>query len=409
MVRNSPFSLGRPIDVANFAGRRQQVEELLRVAAISAHGAFNVAFISGERGIGKSSLAKMVCHLAERDYKMATAYVALSGTNDMLGLARLTLQAVVHDSTNKAWMETTAQALHTYIKRVGVFGVEVEINMSAEDLQAIVDNFPSEMGGLLERVDSDRHGLIIVMDDIDGLIETPAFAHWLKNMVDRAAVGTRAVPSLFLLICGQEEHRCQLMEHNPSVAHIFQPTVIMESWTEAEARDFLIDGFRNGGLVIPRDLLHLCARFSGGLPMLAHEIGDAVWKRVIRQDQVSLIDAAVENGIRDAVENVGRQHLPASVLAVFHSDQYRLLLHKIGLQIFLPDCFVHKELRAQLNLSADESAALDDFIGHMCAWGVITPDEDRSEHDAYCFSNLLYRLYFVMATYQIGIERVYSQ
>ena len=52
----SPFTPGRPVPAQQFVGRATEVERLRRAAAAAvATGRVQVAFLEGERGIGKSS------------------------------------------------------------------------------------------------------------------------------------------------------------------------------------------------------------------------------------------------------------------------------------------------------------------------------------------------------------------
>ena len=65
----SPFQPGQPVAVAFFVGRKKEVEELLANVRSAVRGRLEVAFLTGERGIGKSSLAAFVRYIAQREYK----------------------------------------------------------------------------------------------------------------------------------------------------------------------------------------------------------------------------------------------------------------------------------------------------------------------------------------------------
>ncbi len=390
MLEESPFTPGQPAPATAFSGRKDLVRELVETAESACRGRFRVAYISGERGIGKSSLAQAVRHLAERDLEMATAYVALGGVEDLTGLARLTLSSLIRDNDNKSWMKSVINALSKHIEYVGVLGVDFKLNMPDTDLQVVVDNFANQMNGLLKQIGSDRKGLMLVLDDINGLAETPAFAHWLKSMVDSVAVSGREAPPVFLLFAGLEERRRQIIKHNESVARVFQPTRLVEPWTNEETRAFFAEGFRKGEVELSSAVLVDCVDFSGGLPMLAQEIGHAVWKR-IKQDSDPV------RGIFDAAEEIGRQYLEPSVVHALHSKSYRAILRKIGRNLAATDTFSKSELREKIDLSAEEVKALDNFITRMRKLGAILLDQESSRKGVYRFPSLLHRLYFDIA------------
>lgn len=62
---SSPFRPGQPIPIEFFVGRSVEIEGLSSMVRGGAQGRFGIGFVSGERGIGKSSLAAFVRHLVE--------------------------------------------------------------------------------------------------------------------------------------------------------------------------------------------------------------------------------------------------------------------------------------------------------------------------------------------------------
>ena len=390
MTEENPFQPGRPVKPSGFSGREDLVNKLVDTAESACRGRFQVAYISGERGIGKSSLAQMVRHIAERKLEMVTAYVALGGVDNLTGLARRTLLSLVQDNDNKPWLGNVTKVLGQRIKQVGVFGVNFELNMPKNDLQNIVDNFANQMNGLLEKIGDDRKGLMLVLDDINGLAEKPAFANWIKSMVDSVAVSGRENPPVFLLFAGLEERRQKMIEHNLSVARVFQPTLFVKPWTQEETLAFFKQRFEEGGVELSETELGRCAAFSGGLPMLAQEIGRAVWIRA-KTGSKRLV------GIDDAAEAIGRQYLQASVVQALHGEHYRAILLKIGGNLSISKTFSKTQLRENIDLSAGEVKVLDNFINRMRKLGAIVSDQESGKRGVYRFPSLLHCLYFLIA------------
>ena len=64
---SSPFTPGQLVPVELFMGRTAEIERLRGMVAASARGRFRIGFVSGERGIGKSSLTAFVRRLVETD------------------------------------------------------------------------------------------------------------------------------------------------------------------------------------------------------------------------------------------------------------------------------------------------------------------------------------------------------
>ena len=80
---SSPFRPGQPAPVESFVGRNAEIERLRGMVRASTRGRPGVGFVSGERGIGKSSLARFVRHLVERERAAVGCHVFLGGVNDL--------------------------------------------------------------------------------------------------------------------------------------------------------------------------------------------------------------------------------------------------------------------------------------------------------------------------------------
>jgi len=123
--------------------------------------------------------------------------------------------------------------------------------------------------------------------------------------------------------------------------------------------------------------------FSGGFPMLMHEIGDAVFW----QDTDCLVDYAdAMGGILFAAENVGKKYLDPQVYRTIGSETYRSILRKMGQ-------FPFGKLQRKLileKMTETEQKTFDNFLKKMKHLGMICDTEVRGE---YAFTNLLYQLY----------------
>jgi hypothetical protein len=130
-------------------------------------------------------------------------------------------------------------------------------------------------------------------------------------------------------------------------------------------------------------------RFAGGLPVLAHEIGDAAFN----QDKDGRIDESEAlKAITVAADIVGRKHLEPQVFQAIRSKRYRTILRKLAREPF-EDRFKRSEVRERL--SGDELQVFDNFLRRMSQLGVVSKDSEKGA-GAYYFTNLLHYLYFWM-------------
>ncbi len=385
---DSPFTPGRPVPVDLFVGRSDEIKHLMARAASAARGKFQAAFISGERGIGKSSLASFVRLLAEKDHNMLGLHIFLGGVTTLEEMVRRVFDRLIKESIEKPWYKKVSDFLGDHVRKVGLFGISFEFGASQDELRRTVHDFAPAMRNLMKQLGEDKKGIVLVLDDINGLAGLPAFANWLKSLVDEIATSQKPLP-LYLLLVGTEERRRSLAQAQPSSARLFD-LVEIRAWSTEDTCAFFRQAFDTVGMSVDNDALDLLARYAGGLPVLAHELGDAAF-RASENSTVSMQNAV--SGVVAAAEIIGRKYLRPQVLEEIRSERYRRILQKLAARQLGAE-FKRREVLALL--SKDEEKVFDNFLSKMVRLDVLVRDSARRGRGAYRFTHLLHHLYFVL-------------
>lgn len=384
----SPFTPGQPVPAEFFVGRLPELERLRkRVERAASRGTVEVAFLSGERGIGKSSLASFLRVMAERDLRAIAVHAFLGGVASVEELVKRVFDRLLKESVRRGWYDRVKEMFGKHVQEVGLFGISVEFQAKESELARLARDFAPALRNLMGKVGSDHKCMLVILDDINGIAESDEFANWLKSLNDELATAQDRLP-LVLALVGLDERRLALVHRQPSLARVFD-LVEIQPWTPSESKDFFRNAFAKVGVTVDEDALASLARTSGGLPVLAHEIGDAVF-RWDEDRRIDHLDAM--RGIFDAADIVGRKHLEPSVLDAIRSERYRTILRKAVKVPFEMD-FRRSELLARLD--GKERGVLDNFLTRMKRLGVIRPEPSRGA-GAYRFANLLHCLYFHM-------------
>ncbi len=235
---SSPFSPGQPVPIEFFVGRVGEIERLRGMVEASLGGRFRIGFVTGERGIGKSSLVSFVRHLVAREKEVAGSHVFLGGVRDLPEMVRRTFDRVLKDSIEKPWHSKVREFFGKHVRDVGLFGVSVELSVSQQDLSTIAHDFVPSIRRLLDKLSGDRRALLLILDDINGLASCEGFANWLKSVVDEIATSGQKL-ALCLLIVGLEERRQELVSLQPSLARVFElieikPMRCTSGWNRSE-------------------------------------------------------------------------------------------------------------------------------------------------------------------------------
>lgn len=389
----SPFTPGQPVPVDLFVGRKQQVEALLERARGARGGRLHVAFLTGERGIGKTSLARLVARVSEREYGLLSLYVGLGGAVHPDEVVRRTLGRLANVARTEPWWDSVKGLFGNRIRQVGLFGASVEFAPQAEELTSLTNRFDSALREVIRALPDHRKGLFLILDDINGLADSPAFATWFKNFVDTVAFDDAPFP-VCVLFAGSEGVRRRVVRQHESVARIFD-LVDIPPWPWDDVADFFRQAFGSVGLTLDPAALNSLVTFAGGLPVLAHEIGDAAFRgataAVISEDDA-------HRAILAAAEIVGRKYVEAQILDRIRSGRYRSLLRTIP-EIAPQQTFRRSDLAKKLGHK--ERSVLDNFLREMVKLGMLERLPDRGPGH-YGFVQGLHFLYFLVKAFQAG-------
>lgn len=381
----SPFTPGLPVPVEFFVGRRSEVEKLRLKVATAVTGRLQVIFLSGERGIGKSSLASFVRFLAERDYSILGLHTFLGGVSSLTEMARRIFDRLLKDSVDTPWHEKIRSFFGDHIREVGLFGISVEFGAPEKDLRQMVHDFAPAIRNLIEKIKDEKKGILLILDDINGLASSNDFANWLKSLVDEISTSQQVLP-LCILLVGLEDRRQSLIGLQPSLARVFD-IVEIHSWNDNETADFFKTAFSKVGVQVESEALTLLTKYAGGLPVLAHEIGDAAFN-IDSDGRIDKSDALA--AVVSAADVVGRKHLQPKVFRSIRSERYRIILRKIAREPFR-ETFTRSEILR--HLTGEEIKVFDNFLRKMVELGVIVSDRERGR-GIYKFSTRLHYLYF---------------
>ena len=181
-----------------------------------------------------------------------------------------------------------------------------------------------------------------------------------------------------------KERRQELINGQPSLARVFE-LIDISPWSDDETSEFYQNAFRSMNAKIEEPELSRLVQFTGGLPVLAHEIGDAVWRAA---QSLEISAREVSQGISIAAEIIGRKLLEPQIFSAIRSERYRSILRKMAGE---PQMYFR---RAELvaNLTEKEAKVVGSFLRRMKKLGAIeTIDGVRG---GYKFPTFLHALYF---------------
>jgi len=397
----SPFHPGQPVPAELFVGRREQIERILqRGASQVAAGKPIAIFVQGEYGIGKSSVANYVQRVAEREHKLLRVHVNLGGAVDMSDFAVRLLEAVVNaGARNSTVAERVKGWLGKYIGKQQLFGFTINLEALKADAPAL--STPGQMIAFLRetlaRMGDAIQGIFLTLDELNGILNNPKFAHFIKGLVEENALSQIPVP-LLLMLCGVEERRRTMIQHHPPVDRIFD-VVDIEKMSQTEMVEFFSRSFRDAEMTVAPKAMETITLYSAGFPKIMHVVGEEAY--FLDSDGILTAEEASQAVMR-AADEVGRKFVNQQVYKAIRSDDYRSILKKIATLGPTKDSFLKKEVSE--GLTPGEKKKLDNFLQRMKKLNVIRAGETAGQ---YVFNLQMVRLYIWLRSLEDGSEKTH--
>lgn len=383
----SPFYPGQPVPVELFVGRATQIDRIMtRGVAQVAAGKPVSMFIQGEYGIGKSSIAGFIQFKAERA-GLHCIYAPLGGAESLEDVGAKVLEATVQSGgTNQTRTEKVRNWLAKYIGEQNLFGVTLHAEALRKDAPSIANGMLSFLEEVYQRVrDTGVNGILLVLDEINGITSNPKFSHWIKGLVDTNALARPPVP-LLLMLCGVEERRRDMIQHHQPVDRIFD-VVEIDPMTVHEMKDFFSKAFESAGLRVEENALEKLVHYSAGFPKIMHLLGDSVYWL----DQDGVIDMSdAMTGVVMAADEVGKKYVDQQVYKALRSADYHSILKKIAKMGPDQMSFTKAEVSSGFGLNEAEKRKFHNFLQKMKTLNVLRSGDLRGE---YVFNMRMVRLY----------------
>lgn len=384
----SPFYPGQPVPVELFVGRAEQLDRIItRGVGQVAEGKPITVYVQGEYGIGKSSVAKFVQWMAERNYNLHPIYASIGGVRNLEDLAAAVLEATVRSGAldPKKW-EKIGEFLAKYIGKIDLYGVNINFDALKKDASNFKTPFSmlSFLSETLKRLqkDTEVNGIFLVLDEINGIASNPDFAYFIKSLVDTNAMSAESLP-LLLMLCGVEECRREMIQNHQPVERIFD-VVDIEPMSKKEMEAFFKKAFDSVNVRVNPEALTVMTYYSAGFPKIMHLIGDsAFW---LDQDgEISKDEATF--AVLSAADEVGKKYVDQQVFKALRSKDYHSILGKIA-KTGLGMTFLRQDVTKGLTNS--ERKKFDNFLQRMKKLKVLRSGEVKGE---YVFNSRMVRVY----------------
>ena len=380
---NNPFLPGYPIYPSNFVGRKNDVDKILRyLPRVIKQGLPEHFFITGKRGMGKTSFIQYVANIAEKEYDMITIYINNEGSNTIEDLISNLLDTLFKEFDKTSWGKNIIDSFSKRFSGFNFGGFGFTFHEQPDIVNNVKNNFREFLIEICDELD--ENGIFFIIDDVNGLSENADFANWYKGLFETIGFYNEYVPAVFSLVTYPAKFD-QLCEINPSFIRIFN-LITIDKLDDEDIRGFFIKNFNNLNITFEKEqYLEDMVYYSWGMPLVMQQIGDSIFWSL----ESNCIDENIAyEGIRNAAFNLKIKPLKYS-LSKIKSPHYNNILLKLGTNELVS--FNKTQLKEILNQK--EINILDDFIDKMLKLNIIECIGQNYE-----FVNISYFTYFLIVS-----------
>ena len=381
--KESPFQPGKPVSPDYFKGRTKIIKKILRYLNKAEKCDVQHYFITGKKGMGKTSLAKYVQDFVKD--RMIGVYISNKGNHSLENLVKQILEELINYAPKDSVKSKIKNIFGNYVESIEIKGTKLNFKLDEYASKDIVDNFLYYLNKTYEELET-KEGIFLIIDDINGLSESNEFVNWYKRFADSIEMRDYHIP-LYVLLAGYPEKFNILVNQDESFARIFHYDNI-DYLNSNEINEFFQDTFNSVGITCDEESLKYMVSFSEGIPLMMQEIGDSVYWEV--EGNIVNKEYAIK-GIIEAGRLIGKRQIKPVMDKSIRSENYESILMKLAENSV--DSFKRSDF--ENFLSTSEKKVFAKFLQRATELNILE-SVGRDKSGRYKFSNRLYLVYFMI-------------
>lgn len=383
LTRSSPFRPGIRVNTNDFVGHEELIMDMIKRVNPLLEGEVVSYYIVGNRGMGKSSLSYYFSEILEKKFEIIPIYISNEGVSDLNTLIVQIIETLLNEISDKKWSKKILDFFGENVESVGFLNFSFKLKPKSDDyIESLVRHFDKFIKDILDSIE-DSNGLLIIIDDVNGLSENPDFANWFRRIYHELTFKYNNEIPLAFIITSFPENLNQLQVHNESFSRLFNHFDLSYLSME-DVKKFYKNKFSSVEIGINDEVLDLISKYSYGMPLMMQEIGESIYWLC---DESKYIDLSLAlTGIKEANRRIYSKYLNPIVI----DDNYTYILEIISDNINGDDMTSFDINDFKDNLNNEEKTVLDIFLEIAIGNQVITK---INQTNRFKFNNPLYAIY----------------
>lgn len=198
MKRINPFKPNSPVPTAMFAGRYDEIKELETGLFQTQKGYSSNFLITGERGIGKSSLMMLLKYVADGNlttfdnekFNFLVINIVISDETDLPTMIKLIEKKITRELTKIEKLKTFIKDTWEFVKRIKVMDSGINSSEKDSEIDILMDDFAYSLSETCKRItslkeeDGKKDGIVFLLDECDKSSDNLKLGYFIKMITE---------------------------------------------------------------------------------------------------------------------------------------------------------------------------------------------------------------------------------
>lgn len=340
----NPFCPNGAIAPGMFAGRGEEIEAIER-SLLQAQGGNPVnLLITGERGIGKTSLLQYAEVVAEghipvddKAVKFLIGSVSLTSKTTRTTLIKLIEREIARKLADSEKARKFLTTTWDFVQRLEVGGVKITQTQQDQDDELVLDDFAWALSQTAKRITTSGQdtfncnydGVLILIDEADNAPVSVGLGEFLKIVQEKLQKNN--VRNVFFILAGLPSVRNVLKGSHESSLRLFEDhtlDILEDEEVKYVIKRCLDSSFDRCGIrtTITGEAQTELIRLADGYPHFIQQFGYSAFEA--DTDNCIELDDVLKGafGIKGALEQIGNRYYSDDFFTKIKSDSYRSVL-----------------------------------------------------------------------------------
>ncbi len=373
----NPFNPNSPVSPGMFAGRINEINALEKGVYQTKCGYPSNFLITGERGIGKSSLLNITRYYATG--KIETKYgkfnftaidIVISNKSTLSSMIEIIGQEIKQELGKVERVKSFVDDTWSFIKRLKIMGSGIEAGQVNKELDLIINTFSRSLSETCRRIisakknEESKDGIVFFIDEADNACPDLHLGYFFKAVTE--ALSRHECNNIMFIVAGLPDVVEKMSESHPSSIRIFKYLVV--ETLSLKDRRYVI----NRGLAKSNEINEEKTTISSNAKDYISHLSEG-YPHFIQQFSYSAFEFNVDgeiskNDVREsafspggALAEIGTRYYKADYYLRIQSDEYREVLRIMawGINYWINKSEIREEFSGSDNTLTDALATLN--------------------------------------------------